>query len=100
MDGKSSGVSLKTRLEGEDMSHVQNDRNLFGDFLLKCRARRGWSLCEVEQQVGITSSYLHRLEQGKRRNPTVRLVHSLAIVYGVQVTMLIDLILLEQEEEK
>lgn len=91
---------MKNKLEGEEMSHVQNDRNLFGDFLLKCRAKRGWSLCEVEQQVGITPSYLHRLEQGKRRNPTVRLVESLATVYDVHVTTLVDLILLDQEEEK
>ncbi len=90
----------KTRLEGEDMSNVQNDRSLFGEFLLKCRMKNGWSLCDVEQQAGITPSYLHRLEQGKRRNPTMRLIHSLAVVYSVQVTTLFDLLLLDQGGEQ
>ncbi|PMC35740.1 hypothetical protein CJ195_18350 [Bacillus sp. UMB0899] len=81
------------------MNNVQNDRGLFGEFLLKCRIRKGWSLCDVEQQAGITPSYLHRLEQGKRRNPTMRLIHSLAVVYSVQVTTLVDLLLLDQGGE-
>lgn len=78
------------------MAKVQSDKSLFGEFLLKCRVKNGWSLCDVEQQVGITPSYLHRLEQGKRRNPTMRLVHSLAVAYSVQVTTLVDLLLLDQ----
>jgi transcriptional regulator with XRE-family HTH domain len=94
-------LNEKTRLEGEEMNNVQNDRSLFGEFLLRCRTRKGWSLCEVEQQSGgITPSYLHRLEQGKRRNPTMRLIHSLAVVYSVQVTTLVDLLLMDQGGEQ
>lgn len=82
------------------MNNVQNDRSLFGEFLLKCRMKNGWSLCDVEKRVSITPSYLHRLEQGKRKNPTMRLVHSLAVVYSVQVTTLVDLLLMDQGEEQ
>ena len=81
------------------MNKLQNDRSLFGEFLLKCRMRNNWSLCDVEQQAGITPSYLHRLEQGKRRNPTMKLIHSLALAYSVQVTTLVDLLILDQGGE-
>lgn len=82
------------------MNKLQNDRGLFGEFLLKCRLKKGCSLYEVEQQTGITRSYIHRLEQGKRKNPTMRLVHSLAVLYSVQVTTLLDLLLLDQGGEQ
>lgn len=81
------------------MSIVQADGNLFGTFLMTCRAKNGWSLCDVEQRIGINPSYLNRLERGKRRNPSVILVQALAVAYSVQVTTLIDLLLLDQGGE-
>ncbi|RDU37285.1 XRE family transcriptional regulator [Neobacillus piezotolerans] len=82
------------------MSIVQVDKNLFGTFLRTCRAKNGWSLCDVKQRTGINPSYLNRLERGKRRNPSVILVQSLAVAYSVQVTTLIDLLLLDKGEEQ
>lgn len=82
------------------MDIVSNQKTILGEFLLKLRLKKGWSLCDLEKETGFTASYLHRLEKGVRKNPTVTIVHALAKAYSVEVATLIDLVLLEQDEEK
>lgn len=82
------------------MSALSDGNTVLGAFLLKSRMKFGWSLCELEKKTGITPSYLNRLEKGARKNPTVSIVHALAKAYGIEVTTLVDLVLLEQKGEK
>lgn len=81
------------------MSAVPIQKTIFGAYLLKLRLKKGWTLCELEKETGITASYLNRMERGERQNPTVSIVNALAKAYSVEVATLIDLVLLEQEED-
>lgn len=67
---------------------------------MKSRLKKGWTLCDLEKETGITASYLNRMERGERRSPTVSTVYALAKAYSVEAATLIDLILLEHEEKK
>lgn len=52
--------------------------------LRKAREAKGWSLQEAADMLGTTKGHLHDMEAGRADNPTLRLVASLVIVYGLR----------------
>ncbi|MDF2065096.1 helix-turn-helix transcriptional regulator [Bacillus sp. Cr_A10] len=82
------------------MSTISNQKTIFGTFLLKLRFKKRWTLSDLEKETGITASYLNRLENGERKNPTVIVVYALASAYNVELKTMVDLIMLDRQEEK
>ncbi len=52
--------------------------------LRQARESKGWSLQEAADLLGTSKPHLHSLETGSSENPTLRLVASLVIVYGLR----------------
>lgn len=57
--------------------------NDFADYLKNLRQEKGYSLRELEQVSGVTASYIHRLETGERKTPSVPIAEKLADGLGV-----------------
>jgi transcriptional regulator with XRE-family HTH domain len=49
----------------------------FGAFVFALRSRCNLSLRDLASEIGISAPYLHRIEQGKIRNPSQELVKAL-----------------------
>ena len=69
----------------------------FGAYLRYLRERNGYSLKNIEQEIGISVSYLNRLEMGKRKNPSFTLLAKLAAVLQVPITQLLSIATSSQE---
>ncbi|WP_459928137.1 helix-turn-helix domain-containing protein [Desulfosporosinus burensis] len=63
----------------------------FGAYLRYLREKNGYSLKNIEQEVGISTSYLNRLEMGKRVNPSYTLIVKLAEVLQVPLTQMLTI---------
>lgn len=57
----------------------------FGDYLRNLRVEKRLSLREVEQQSGVSNSYLGLIERGQRPTPGADILKKLAPVYDVPV---------------
>ena len=57
----------------------------FGDYLRNLRVEKRLSLREVEQQAGVSNSYLGLIERGQRPIPGADILKKLAPVYDVPV---------------
>lgn len=62
------------------MSNYNEKR--FANFVKKAREKQGMSLQELENQTGISASYIFRLEKGQRKNPTMRIAGVLMDALG------------------
>lgn len=63
----------------------------FGDFIRQERVRAGLKLSEAARQLGISPSYLSRLEAGDFKPPSGTLLLRMAQVYGSDIKKLMDL---------
>lgn len=71
----------KIKLFNNRLSRViEND---FGSWVKQIRLSKGLSLKELEILSGVTASYVHRLENGSRKTPSVPIVEKLAKGLGV-----------------
>jgi transcriptional regulator with XRE-family HTH domain len=52
--------------------------------LRSARESRGWSLRESADMLGTTKGHLHDLEAGRASNPTLGLIASFVVVYGIR----------------
>ncbi len=52
--------------------------NCFGNYIRFTRKRKGLSLSEVSQASGISISYLNRMENGKRKAPSIPILKQLS----------------------
>lgn len=59
-----------------------------GDLLRKYRKEKGCTLQDVADAVGCSPSYLHRLENSDRKNPSINMAAKLAMFYDVDVSLL------------
>lgn len=57
--------------------------NDFADYLKNLRQEKGYSLRDLEAVSGVTASYIHRLETGERKTPSVPIAEKLADGLGV-----------------
>ena len=60
---------------------VEND---FGIWMKQLRKAKGYSLKDLENASGVTASYIHRLESGSRKTPSIPVVENLAVALGIQ----------------
>lgn len=68
--------------EGKRMS------NKTGEMLKKLRKERGVTLQVVADAIGCSPSYLHRLENHSRKNPSIGTATKLATFYDIDVSLL------------
>ncbi|EOU1462720.1 helix-turn-helix transcriptional regulator [Clostridium perfringens] len=56
------------------------------------RENRGLTLNYVAKEVGMSVSYLYRIEEGERKEPSIKFLRGLAEFYNIDFYYLIDLI--------
>jgi len=69
------------------MTEEQKQEKL-GSYLMEMRRHKRLSLREVQEETGVSGSYLSQVEQGKRR-PSARLLRKIAPAYGASVRELL-----------
>ena len=59
--------------------------------LRAARERAGLTLREVEERTGISNAYLSQIESGRIKEPSPRILHRLAELYGESYAELLEL---------
>ncbi len=62
-----------------------------GSYLKQARENASLTLREVENEAGISNSYLSQIENNKIQNPSPKLLFSLAELYNVDYDFILDL---------
>lgn len=57
--------------------------NTFGKWLESIRREREWSLAKAEKKTGVSASYIHRMENGRRGVPSFGKLRELASGYDI-----------------
>src|SRR5205085_11108705 len=65
------------------MEHADNPTEDFGQYLRELRRVRRLTLREVEEQSGVSNSYLSQVEHGRIRQPSPHVLQKLAVAYDV-----------------
>ena len=60
------------------------------DNLKKLRNRKGKSLQEVAEAVGVSKPHIWQLERGDKSNPSLELLRKLAVFYDTSISALIE----------
>lgn len=63
----------------------------FGLYLKFLRENKGYSLIQLQELTGISSSYINRLESGDRKAPSYPIIERLAEALGVDVIELLNI---------
>lgn len=71
----------------------------FGKFLKELREVRGYSLMDVQNQTGISASYLNRIERCEKLSPTLPVIYSLAKFYDVPIFSIVSIALNIDDDE-
>lgn len=59
--------------------------------LRAARERAGLTLREVEERTGVSNAYLSQIESGRIKEPSPRILHRLAELYGESYAELLEL---------
>lgn len=62
-----------------------------GEVLKQLRVEKGLTLQGVADGIGCSASYLHRLENNSRKNPSMKMVQTLAEFYEVELNELLGI---------
>ncbi|WP_270565029.1 helix-turn-helix domain-containing protein [Clostridium beijerinckii] len=62
---------------------MANNNVKLGEFLKKMREERGESLATVSEKIGISRSYINRLENSNRENPSLYSLSKITEYYGI-----------------
>lgn len=62
----------------------------FGSLIKHLREGKGYSLKDMEELTGISSSYIHRIEKGERKAPSIKIIERLAEVLDQDVYDLLE----------
>lgn len=73
------------------LSNMSAEPTSLGIRLRAARERAGLTLREVEERTGISNAYLSQIESGRIREPSPRMLHRLAELYGESYTELMEL---------
>ncbi|MEG0900257.1 MAG: helix-turn-helix transcriptional regulator [Oscillospiraceae bacterium] len=81
IDWTSKEFNKKLRIFKNRVSRVIEDD--FGSWIRQLRKAKGYSLKDLEDASGVTASYIHRIETGSRKTPSIPVAEKLAIGLGV-----------------
>jgi transcriptional regulator with XRE-family HTH domain len=65
--------------------------NNFGSTLRYWREKRGYSLQQLYEKTGVSTGYLHRLEKGERKAPSIPVVSKIADALEIPLSLLLDI---------
>lgn len=57
-----------------------------GAILKKERTQRGWSYEEIGKRIGVSASYMYRLESGQRANPSTKVLRAICELFDIEPT--------------
>lgn len=98
-------VSPKFREGFERMIRILNKRversisENFGSLIKHLREEKGYSLKEMEELTGVSASYIHRIEKGERKAPSLKIIEKLAEVLDQDVYDLLEVAHSGSEED-
>lgn len=72
----------------------------FGSLIKYLREQRGLSLQALGDMTGISPSYIHRIEHGERKAPTVKIIEQLADALNISFAELLKVAKIEINEEE
>ena len=73
------------------LSSMSDCSNALGPYLSRTRKELKLSLRAVDAQTGVSNAYLSQLENGKIKTPSPKVLHSLALKYGLPYEQLMEL---------
>lgn len=76
------------------MSHAdkwQKQKDSLGPRIVELRTKQGMSMGQLAEVIGVSRSYLHELEHGVSRAPSVFIAHDIAQALGVSLEFLIGM---------
>lgn len=59
------------------MSENQTGKMTFRQILSEARIEKGMTYAEMEERSGVSASYIHRLETGQRKSPSLSIIMAL-----------------------
>lgn len=62
----------------------------FGSYIRYLRKTHGYSLKDIELEVGISASYINRIEMGKRKNISYPIMSKLSQIFNVPLTQMLS----------
>lgn len=71
------------------VANVVNDEIM--EMIKAERNRRGWSYEELGARLGVSASYLYRLEKGQRKNPSSTVLKSLCELFNIDPSKLLQM---------
>lgn len=71
-------------MRGQEEGVVVNEH--VGQILKKLRKEKHITLQEAADAVGCSASYIHRLENNTRKNPSIKMATQLAVFYDVDLS--------------
>lgn len=69
---------------GTKSMNRDNEKN-FGELVKFSRGKQSMSLKELEEKTGISASFIHRIENGKIDNPSVKVVLTLSVALKLDI---------------
>ena len=66
-----------------------NIQHVFGANVRRFREARGWSQEQLSEMSGLHRTYISGIERGVR-NPTVKIVHEIAMALGIKVSQFFE----------
>ena len=70
--------------------------NKVGPYLKYCREQKGYSLAYLGEMVGISSSYIYKIEKGERLRPSFVIINKICNCLGISAMGLLEI---SSEEE-
>jgi len=71
----------------------------FGSLIKHLRESKGYSLKDLEQATGISSSYINRIEKGERKAPSYRIIEKLAEALNQDIAELLNVANSDEQED-
>jgi transcriptional regulator with XRE-family HTH domain len=75
---------------------VETEKTSLSNVLKSTRLNKNMSLSVIAKYTGISPSYLHRLEIGERKQPSVQAIAKIAKALDLDLIFLVNLILEEE----
>ena len=63
---------------------------MLGSYLKALRDAKGYTLRDVEKEIGISNAFLSQLESGKVKQPSPVMLYKLSTLYGVSYETLME----------